>query len=122
MCFGGAKEVDEEAVRAGDSVGEFAKEGEAGVDVSAFAEFGVDETASQIFFAGIVHGEERCIAGVEFAPIIEATFLDPVLKIGVGDLVGLVEQWVVGMEKFDGGVLVGDARSGRADFGWVRSG
>src|SRR5882757_3547601 len=101
MCrLWGGEQIDEEAVGAGDAFGEFAEEGEAGVDVDAFAEMRVDEAAIEIFFAGVMHGKERGVFGVEVAPVIEATFLDPVLEVGGGDFVGRVEQRVVGLQEF----------------------
>src|SRR5882762_11533750 len=77
-CLRCAQQIDEEAVGTGDALGEFAEEGEAGVDVDAFAEVRVDEAAIEIFFAGVVHGEKRRVFGVEVAPVVEAALLHPV--------------------------------------------
>src|SRR5260370_22620261 len=105
-----------------DAFGEFAEEGEAGVDVDAFAEMSVDEAASEVFFAGVVDGEERRVFGVEVAPVVEAAFLDPIFEICGGDFVGGVEQWVVGVKEFHFGGFVGDARRGIADGGVIGRG
>src|ERR1700751_4591936 len=81
----GAEQIHEEAVGARNAFGEFAEEGEAGVDVNAFAERCVDDAAVQIFFAGVVHSKERRVFGVEVAPVVEAPLLDPALEIDGGD-------------------------------------
>src|SRR5260221_227302 len=113
------EQIHEETVGAGDAFGEFAEKGEAGVDVDAFAERRVDEATVEVFFVGVVHGEKRRVFGVEVAPVVEATLLDPVLKIGGGDFVGRVEKRIVGLQKFHFGGFVGDARRGIADGGMI---
>src|SRR6266436_5373381 len=82
----------------------------------------VDEAASEVFFAGVVHGEERGVFCVEVAPVVEAAFLHPVLEVGGGDFVGRVEERVVGLQEFHFGGFVGDARGGIADGGVIGRG
>jgi hypothetical protein len=91
LWVGGAQEIDEEAVGAGNAFGELAEEGETRVDVGAFAVAGVDQAAIQVFFAGIVHGEKRRVAGIEIAPEVQAALLNPVFEVGLGDFVWAVK-------------------------------
>src|SRR5208337_4018640 len=93
-----------------------------GVDVGALAIARVDQAAIQVGFAGVMHGEERRVAGIEVAPVIEAAFLDPVVEVGGGDFVGRIEKKIGGLKKFLLGCLIGDAGSGTADFCGIRSG
>src|SRR5215472_15639661 len=118
----GTKQIDKQAIGAGDAFGKFAKKGQACVDVSAFAESGVDEAPGEIGFAGVVHGQQRRVLGIKIAPVVEATLLDPALEIGGSDFVGPLEKTIVGLEEFHVGVFVGDARRGIADGGVIRCG
>src|SRR5215471_1531168 len=115
----GTKQVDKEAIGAGDAFGKFAKKGQAWVDVGAFAESGVDEAAGEIGFAWVVHGQQRRVFGIKIAPVVEGTLLDPALEIGGSDFVGPLEKRIVGLEEFHVGVFVGDARRGIADGGMI---
>src|SRR6266478_3125045 len=107
---GSAKKVDEKTIGARDSFRELAKEGNARVDVQAFAVTSIDESAVQVRLARIVHGEKRRVFGVELRPEIEAAFLDPAFEIALRDLVRAIQKRIVGLEKFHRRVFVGDAR------------
>ena len=61
--FGGADEVGEEAVGAGDAFGELAVEGEAEVDPGAAAGAGDEQAAELRLLAGVVGFEQRRCSG-----------------------------------------------------------
>lgn len=112
LGFGRAQEIDEQAIGAGDPFRKLAEEGKAGVDVNTFAEMGVNESAIERGLARIIHGEQGSVARIEIAPEIEAALLKPIVEIGLCDLVGVIEQRIVWLEKCYVRVFVGNAREG----------
>src|SRR5262252_7853040 len=113
------KQVDKEAIGAGNAFGKFAKKGQACVDVGAFAESRVDEAPGEIGFAGVVHGQQRRVLGIKVAPVVEATFLDPALEIGGSDFVGPFEKAIVGLEESHLAVSSGVPGVGLAEGGVI---
>ena len=92
--MGGSEQVDEEAEGSGDGFGELAVEGEGAVGPATLADLGGDEAAALgelgggFGAAGVVRVGE---GGVVWVPAFEeavATFFDPVVEVGWGDLVG----------------------------------
>src|SRR5258708_25872821 len=58
---GSTEQVHKEAIGAGNAFRELPKERQPGVDVSSIANFAVHQPAIQIFFAGIVHAQQRSV-------------------------------------------------------------
>ena len=106
--FGGADEVGEEAVGAGDAFGELAVEGEAEVNPGAATGAGDEQAAELGLLAVVVGFEQRGVVGVPGGHEAVTALFDPVVEVGRGDLVGPGEERVVGREDFDGGVLFDD--------------
>ncbi len=107
---GGAQEIDEQAVRAGDAFGELAEERDAGVDVEAFAVACIDDRTVLLRLAGIVHGEERRVLGIELRPEVEASFLNPTFEIILGDFVWPIQKRIIRLQKFHRRLFVSDPR------------
>src|ERR1700674_542908 len=96
-----AQEIDKETVRSGHAFGQLTEEGDAGVDVRAFAVVRVNEAAFELQLAGIVHREERSVLRVELRPEIKAALLHPAFEVVLRDFVGAIEKRIVRLEEFD---------------------
>ena len=71
--------------------------------------------AVEFRLAGIMHAQERSVLGVEFRPEIKATLLHPALEVVLGNLVRMIEERIIRLQEFDGGILISDARKGTND-------
>src|SRR5438270_2158770 len=73
----GADQVHQEAIRAGNALRQLAEKSDSRVNVHAFAEARVHQAAVERRLAGIVHGQQRCVLGIELRPEIESALLHP---------------------------------------------
>ena len=83
----GRDEIDKKSISARNTFRELTKKGEAGVDIDSVPKPCINEAAVQRWFVRVGHRKEGSIARIEIAPEIKATFLYPLIEIGLCDLV-----------------------------------
>src|SRR5258708_40359673 len=104
-----AEQVHKEAIGARHSFRQLAEERQSGVNISSASILGVNQSAVQIFFTGIMHGEEGRVFRIKFRPKIKSALLQPAIEIPCGDFVGLVEQRIIRLQECDRSSFVGNA-------------